>query len=415
MHLTDVLTKLDPKAIERFFPTKADKNRYEAAKTLVNGVLTRAESGRVSPEFIPEIENATATMFELYSSLSQRTELASKARLNEAVFWAEAGHVERSIYLAGVARERRLKEPYRTQLSVLPAHACFSRYLQLNRVDAWMNAKCKKCESNDWTDPECKSCGNIQAIDEEVKIELARMKQSYLFQLNYFSTDAYIENRNQPYAGYMRLITVLLMACEYRKSGQETVAGEYDAVAERISSELAEPMEDSHYMELTYHKKNYDEFTKLQDLAKIYKEIGSRLEFLRDKAVAIDSRGGGVRPKDYFDFGPYVTFCLRTASVFSILCLVPPVFGVSVEDVRPAFDHTWDLMTEQVLSVSPGETSSIVADPPISAAHTEGLAAKELESLASIAKETNISDYFLHTGGIAANVGTFGIHTGGIA
>ena len=307
MQLTEIVSRVDPKKIERYFPSRQMKDKFEAAKESVNGVLSDAENGQVSPEFIVQIELSGEKMIELYQELADKTELGSKARLNESVFWAEAGHVERSIFLAGIARERKLRDPYRTQLSILPAHACLFRFGQVSKIDNWIreNSKIR---------------GN-----EEVAIELAYMKSSYLYQLNYFATDAYTENKTHPFAAYLKIIATLLMAQETRMNGRDNAAKEFENIADTICTNISEPAHDSHYMHLNYHKKNYEEFSQFQHLSESYPLIASRLRTCCEKAIHIEKEGGGKKPRDYFDFIPYVTYGARAASVLSIVCLAPAV------------------------------------------------------------------------------------------
>lgn len=101
------------------FPSKDWYNKYKNAMEKAEAVLNSANPDEIDPLVVQELESATKSLIEIHSYLEENTELGSRSRLNEAVLMAEYKYVERSIYLAGLAREKNIKEPYRTQIAVL--------------------------------------------------------------------------------------------------------------------------------------------------------------------------------------------------------------------------------------------------------------------------------------------------------
>ncbi|MCP4582966.1 MAG: hypothetical protein GY839_15260, partial [candidate division Zixibacteria bacterium] len=113
------------------------------------GVLKSVDDRKqISPELLMRMEKVSQEFRVLHECLSSKTELAGRSSINEIYHWVAAGHMERSIYLAGVARGRRLKEPYRTQIQLLPANACMFRYLQVKSIDNQKQLTDESLENN---------------------------------------------------------------------------------------------------------------------------------------------------------------------------------------------------------------------------------------------------------------------------
>lgn len=138
MKLADILIllkKVDGAKIQKLFPSKQDEEKFKKIMGMVIGLVNRLHKHvALNIEDLDHIDMASTALGELCQRLSTSTELGAKAILNQAVLWAEIGHVERSIYLAGVAKNKNVKEPYRSQINALPANACCSRYRQISKL-----------------------------------------------------------------------------------------------------------------------------------------------------------------------------------------------------------------------------------------------------------------------------------------
>ena len=337
MKPSELIRQIDPKKIEKYFPTLEMKNKFEDIKKMFGNIMEQASGDKtnfaISVEFVSELEKAASEMRKISDILAENSELGSKARLNEAIFWQEGNYVERSLYLAGMAREKNIKEPYRTQLNNLPAHACLLRYRQVCQISEFIE-------------------DNIVAeVKGRIGLILKQMKSSFYNQFNYFATDAYLQNPGHYLSAYHKLLAYLLGGYRFELRGAEDQAELYYANAKRLINEQKEPKPGDHYMKLNYIKRAYEEFKTFERLANQHKHITDRLEYLQEKAKDLIETGRSRLPKDYFSFTPYVTFGLRAASVITLICLSSAVFGIETDSIKDAINYIWNTTGEKVLGV----------------------------------------------------------------
>ena len=98
--IASLLKQVDPARIQKLFPHKSDEEIFKKTMTMVGGLVHALHKyGALNLEALSQIEVAAAALRDLHQRLSPNAELGGKATLNEAVLWAEIGHLERSIYL----------------------------------------------------------------------------------------------------------------------------------------------------------------------------------------------------------------------------------------------------------------------------------------------------------------------------
>lgn len=382
MNVISFLSKVDPKKIEIMFPSKDWYEKYEKAMEKAGAILKNANPNEIDPLVVQELESATKSLINIYSYLVENTELGSKSRLNEAVLMAEYKYVERSIYLAGLAREKNIKEPYRTQIAVLPANACLYRYRQAFNIEEWIK-------------------DNIQAEPPgKVAVHLKQMKASHLQQMHYFTTQAHMDNPGHVYAAYLKMLSSLLMGFSLEQAGKDSTAKVFYSNAEAIIDNMSEPSESSHYMELQYLTMSSEEFKDFKRLSKKFKKIKERLTFLNKKASEILEKGRFNKPKEYFAFTPYVAVGGRVASVAGLICLAGTVSGLNPNDISLALDQIWASAESTIPGFTESDFTAIesIASPEMVAVHTSGFAntSEVIESL----NESRILA-MAHTGGFA--------------
>lgn len=382
MNVINFLSKVDPKKIEKMFPSKEWYDKYEKAMEKAGAVLKSANPDEIDPLVVQELESATKSLIEIYSHLAENTELGSKSRLNEAVLLAEYKYVERSIYLAGLAREKNIKEPYRTQIAVLPANACLYRYRQAFNIEEWIK-------------------NNIQAEPSgKVAAHLKQMKASHLQQMHYFTTQAHMDNPGHAYAAYLKMLSSLLMGFSLEQAGKENSAKVFYSNAEAIIQNMSEPSETSHYMELQYLTMNNEEFKDFKRLGKKFKKIKERIAFLSKKASDVLEKGRFNKPKEYFAFTPYVAVGGRVASVAGLICLAGTVSGMNPDDISLALDQMWASAESTIPGFTESDFSTIesVASSEMVAVHTGGFA-NATEVIESLNESRMLA--MAHTGGFA--------------
>jgi hypothetical protein len=298
VHIKDIsklLSKVDPAGIQKLFPSKADQKKFERAQGIVLGVLESRKHGPMNATALEQAELAAGAFRELYKSLSPRTELASKAALNEAVLWAELGYLEQSVSLAGVAKKRHFREPYRSQLRSLPTHACCLRFRQLTKLS--------------------ESVGSMDRIVFEER------RQSYLAQFVYFAGQAYLENREHPMVAYLQTLACLTKAYELELQGLSDEASALASIGYEAVHTIAEPRENSHYMELQYHIMNVSEFAEFPWLVDRHPAVHHRLMHLSGRASRLRDEGRGKSPAIAFAIAPILEWGARSAPVVGVLSL----------------------------------------------------------------------------------------------
>jgi len=374
------LKSLDPASIQKRFPHPEMEKYFRTSLKSVNGLFQDVEKceGAVDNTLLMRIEETAKSLWVLYDYLADQTELGTRARLSEAVMWAEAGHVERSIFLAGIADGKGLREPYKTQMSVLPANACLFRYRQVSEIDAWIRATLE-------TRPE-----------QKVFRLLQQHRMSLLQQMDFFACRAYLANSEHPFATYMYLVACLFYAEELERVGSAADAERRRCQALELVRALPEPDRGIHFMEAQYHVMNYDEFMTFETLRDRHEKIRYRLETLSARAKSLQKAGDVSKPKLSYNLIPYVTLGARATSIASIVLLSAPVYDIAAPIVVSAIN---DLINTVVAHI-PGMDSarSVFLDTDVSSwlAHTGGLPDDAIAHLRSLHDAVT----FAHTGGL---------------
>lgn len=385
--LANLISKVDPKRIESLFPSKEDQNRFEAARKLVIGIIGQVKQRSLDPTSLEQIETVAAEFRDLYQHLSPRTELASKATLNEAVLWAELGSLERSIFLAGVAREKQIREPFRSQLNALPSHACCSRFRQITRLS-----------------DSVKQTVGASAF-EDLRPLFDELRRSYLAQFVYFAGQAYLENQLHPKVGYDQCLASLIKAFELEQLGRNPESDALTATAYQVVDAIPDPTEKSHYMELQYHQMNAREFSDFRRLSARHIQVQYRLKHLADIASRLKEDGKGRSPAMAYAIAPIVGWGARSASVVGILISLTTLLGWDPPIIQASVNALWVQVAEQIpqigdrasmlINQAASHASHVLANTTLIAAHTGGLSA--------------------HTGGMGAQLAALASHTGGFA
>jgi hypothetical protein len=320
--ISKLLSKVGPAGIQKLFPSKADQKKFERAQGIVLSVLESRKHGPMNATALEQAELAADVFRELHKSLSPRTELASKAALNEAVLWAELGYLEQSVSLAGIAKKKHFREPYRSQLRSLPTHACFLRFRQLTKLS--------------------------DSVGSKDRIVFEERRQSYLAQFVYFAGQAYLENREHPMVAYLQMLACLTKAFELQGLSDEASA--LAAIGYEAVHAIAEPSENSHYMELQYHIMNASEFAEFPWLVDRHPEVHHRLMHLSDRASRLREEGRGKSPATAFAIAPILEWGARSAPVVGVLSLallIASLLGWDQATVRASVSvllHAGDLV-----------------------------------------------------------------------
>lgn len=389
--LAKLLEKLDPGQIKKIFPEKSDEEKFTNARKLAINIIESIRNNSVDIRTFDQLETAASEFRLIYSKFSGKTELASKACMNEAVLWAEVGLLERSIYLAGLAKERKIREPYRTQINSLPAHACCARYRQLEIVLSEIEISPNSIRRN------------------EVLTLLREMRRSYLTQFTFFAGQAYLENPKHPMAAYKQSLACFLKAYELENSGQKAEADALVAAANGALRSLPEPNTESHFMNLQYHEMNFLEFMSFERLSAQHSSARERLQHFSTLSKELKKEGNVRQTQMSFAFAPIVGWGARSASAVGIILSIGPLLGWDNVTIQAAVDSLWNHASHQV----PNLAQTFIG--PDAAAQSAfnifgGLAPVELTQISS------------HTGGLAAHIEGLGTkfasaaaHTGGFA
>jgi hypothetical protein len=328
--LLKFLSKIDFDQISRRFPDEKWKEKFDRAKNDFKFVIEQADvKARCTPQFVKSIEEASLRMREIYTYLNENTEISSKARLNEVVMWGLSDYSERAIYLAGAAREKKVRQPYRTQIQNLPSHACLARYRQIRKITEYLTGELEG------------------AVQVDIMDILKQMSFSLLAQFDYFSTEAYQENQVHPQCAYHKALALLLLGFAMDGSGRTAEAQASYKRAESIIWAIEEPKSGMHYMYKQYINRAYLEFKTFKHLCKRHKRIADRLEFLNSKACAL-SEEDLLMPQQYYNIGTYVQVG-RAASVATLVYLSAAAFDLNTAAVGHAIGSLWHQTTDHVL------------------------------------------------------------------
>jgi hypothetical protein len=321
--ILELLKHADPKWIERHFPTQEWAYKHESYKACFQALMQRASAGLVTPELATELESLGEKFREIYQYLEPKTELSDKARLNEVVMWMESQCLERGIYLAGLAKEKKVKEPYYTQLMILPAHACLQRYRQSYQVEEWIRLRVQSIPN-----------GNVADV-------LASWKSSFLAQLSYFATDAFNHNPSHNHARYHKVMSLLLTGQALEEQDKSSTAQSLYNMANQIMNDWIEPTDGYHFMQATYLKRSLDEFKSFRRLSAKHPVVLSRLSHLVQAVSAVSV----IKPSEFYTITPYLITATRAASIVGAAATTVYSFGIDVNVVRDAIDDLWSWAT----------------------------------------------------------------------
>lgn len=329
--LAELVNHIDPKWIEKHFPTIEWSRKHQTYKDCFQALMRNAQSGIITPELILELESLGEKFKEIYLYLDPRTELADKARLNEMVMWMEAECLERGIYLAALAKDRKAKEPYYTQMQILPAHACLQRYRQSYQIDEWVRTRVESIPSD-----------SIAQI-------LASWKSSFLAQLSYFATEAFNHNPEHNHARYHKVMSLLLVGRSLEEkqaeNSKELAKSMYD-MAYAIMSSWKEPINGIHFMQATYLNRALAEFSSFKRLSAEHPVVRERLQHLSTKAAEVKTS----RPDDYYSITPYLVTATRAASIVGAAVTSAYALGVDVNAIRDAVNDLWIWVTQKTFN-----------------------------------------------------------------
>jgi len=302
-------------------------------------------SGLKDLELIPEgtlreLESLYAEAINIFNDIPDSNEYKGRAAVNASLIWSKSGYVERSIYLAGIAKEKELPEPFKTHINILPSHACLFRYRQINTVHEWAHSVVE-------------SSGNrgIQQI-------LNQMKNSYYSQFKYFSSAARSENETHPLSCYHYGLSKLFTALEYGIANKGKEEKKYVDEAESIIRTMDAPNLNSSDAVLTYHKTNCNEFSTFNRLSKRYATFLSILQTHSKNASDIqDSRINKGDEEHKTDYGnvnvnipKYLFLGGTTASVVSIAALLGYLFDVDPNTIIDVIDKVWNVVHANLMN-----------------------------------------------------------------
>lgn len=373
----DVIRKaigtVDPAKIQKMYPTESQFNRYLSLKGEAQDLLGRVAPYGLPPESESELLSLTTRLLDLAEDVAPSTELGGRLLVNHMVVWAEAHHLERAIYLAGICQGKDIKEPYRTQINLQPANACMTRYRQVFQIMEWIRM-------------------NIQAEPSGmVGDHLTSMLKALLDQFEYFAVEARRQNDRHVHASYKVALANLFRAHESHASGHTKKAESYSNIAIDLINGIGEPSSDSLKVELQYHVMNHREFQHFERLYERHEEIAFRLELLSDKAIKLLEAGGGKEDPCYFWFSSYVGGTVKTASVIGLICASAGALGIDPESARAAINSTWEMAVDSIPGLDSIAYSTESPQKLEVAMHTGGLATTtNLEELRTM----------VHTGGL---------------
>lgn len=336
--LADVVRRVDPAQIRRMYPSKTQFDRYVHLKTRAAQLLERVPVGGLSESLVKEIESLTGEISDLSNEINPNTELGGRLLVNEMVVWADTLHLENAIYLAGRCDGMNIREPYRTQIRLQPAHACATRYRQLFQINDWIHKHIHATPSGD------------------VSYTIFGMLTALLYQFESFAMAARRDNPNHVLATYMLALAKLFRAYAYKMHENEDEFVATTKAAEELVKSLREPNSDSLRVELQYYKRVRNEFGEFKRMRTRHSSIADRIDFLGEKAQRVLDADGGRDPRCHFWLTEYVGGAAGAASVVGLVCATAGALGVDPVSVAGAVNDTWDIAIESI----PGMTSESI-------------------------------------------------------
>lgn len=325
----DAIESVDPARIKRMYPSEQQYKQYVHLKNRANSLLSNVQPGGLPEELVSELSPLTSEMAILANKVSSHTELGGKLLVNEMVTWAEALHYEYAIYLAGRCHDLKVKEPYRTQIRIQPAHACMARYRSILEIYEWIRQ-------------------NIHAEpNEEIGPIIFGLLRSLLHQFETFAIAAHKENPTHVLAIYMLALSKIFRAQAYAAEGNVESSNQYASRAEQIIDQLREPNEGTLKVELDYYTRISKEFSGMAIKEK-YSKIWNRLDTFGERAKCIIESEGGYERRCSFWFTSYVGGFARAASVVGIICASAGAFGIDNAIASSAVNDTWHIAVDSI-------------------------------------------------------------------
>jgi hypothetical protein len=328
--LKKLIEKIDPKQIENFFPSKERYDEFLRARSLLEGIISDLDDTKpVDVGLLHRMEEASALFNKIHRSVAESTELGARAHVNEVYHWVAAGHVERSIYLAGVASGKKLADPYGTQIQLLPANACLYRYRQVYQLAERIPSG-RSRESR------------------EIAALLLQMKKSLLYQMYAFAKDAYLGAKNHPMANYLMAVAQLIVAHAHEEDGDKIASAALVSNAHTLVKQISNPKDGDHYKYIDYHVMNHEEFVSFGRLSSRHTQITARLLELRESAEKVRRDGHTNHPQVYFALTPYLVVGARAASFITLATSAAALGGVTWEVLDDAIRSIWTAAIDTV-------------------------------------------------------------------
>ena len=315
------------------YPDAEIEAKYKSAREYLGVVLAEVDSAKkLRTSTLEKLKKCEENFIALSERLSPSSELGSRSQLNKIYGWVDAGYVERTIYLAGMADGKKIRQPYRTQIRLLPCSACLLRYRQTYNV--WEELKNNLSEN----------------VSGTAILKLETIMDAYMAQMRHFAEEAYEENQEHPLSTYYMVLSALIFSNHAKKSGDNSLAEVYIRKANLHADRLPEPRAGMHYMHRQYHIMNHEEFASFRRLSREHPQVSSILarNFRKSKELRDHDLS---YPRTTFEFVPYVAIGTRgAASVASVAAAVAAAYAMDFGPVQELISNIWN----QSVSLIPG-------------------------------------------------------------
>ena len=324
---------VDPDRLRRRFPDRSLEVEYRSAREFLDVVLAEVDANRqIRTGTLEKLKQCELKFTSIADKLSPKTELGGRSHLNKIYGWVDSGYVERTIFLAGMAEGKEIRQPYRTQIRLLPCNACLFRYRQVYNV---------------W---EAGASSDSIGLSEGIVDKLALMKAAYLAQLDHFAEAAYQDDVQHPVAVYYMALSKYLLAEHARVNLDDQAAKILIEQGDLCSNNMPVPGVGIHYMHKQYHKMNFEEFSSFKRLSKKH---GGFAEILaRNEQIVRNLKDEDMTyPRTVFEIMPYVVVGARgAASVASVGAAFAAAHSLGFDLVQVLVSDIWN----QAVSLVPG-------------------------------------------------------------
>ena len=319
---SSALSTINLDALRAKFPMPKMREEYDSAQEFLKEVLYEVDTkGPIRAGTLEKLKDCEGRYQRLCERMSPTSELGSRSQLNKIYGWVDSGYVERTIYLAGMAEGKRIRQPYRTQIQLLPCNACLFRYRQVYNI--WESIQADET----WQVP------------EEATAMLELMQDAYLTQMNHFARSAYDSSDKHPLATYHMTLSLLLLSQHTRQCGDSKRAGELEEQAYMYFKQIPKPKKNMHCMYKQYYQMSHNEFSSFTRLSEKHAEIADAIRSNGEFADQLDI-SDLKSPRTSFEIMPYVVVGARGA--VSVVTLSAAVAGVTFME----FDPLQQLLTD---------------------------------------------------------------------